>query len=167
MVSIQQLGPEDLNLLLEFSASHTLETLYLRFGYARPPLNPSEAHLLLELDRQSADALGALVQGEAGPQLVGLARYAVGEDANYPDVAVVVHEDFRRQGVGNQLLTSLCTSMRRRGFQGVSATVLDENHAALAMVTKLLGPPQTITQEAGQRTLRWSFHLPEAPPGTP
>src|SRR5712691_1371214 len=71
------------------------QTLYRRFH--SPVVRPEQTHpeRLLDVDHHDREAVVALVDGE----IVGVARYARWKGTSRADLAVVVADDWQRQGL--------------------------------------------------------------------
>ena len=117
---------------------------------------PEDRDALIEMYRSfepKGAALGLPPWKDTEKWLDGLARYlnfvvfADGRLAGHgalcragatAEVAVFVHQDFRRRGLGQRLLAAMIREARRLGLRRVWGTAEMDNYSALAMV-RLLG----------------------------
>src|SRR5260221_3463071 len=102
-------------------------TLYRRFH--SPIVRPEQAHpeRLLDVDHHDREAVVAVVDGE----IVGVARYARWKGTSRADLAVVVADDWQRQGLATRMLSALEVLARAAGIQSFTATVQGDNPPAL------------------------------------
>lgn len=126
-VTLRALRPDDLDRELAFIAGLSGETLHLRMQYASRGVTREEATRLLELDYRDTLAVGALVQGPAGEQIVGVSRYARTPGSDRAECAIVVADDWQGRGIGGELMRSLAIAARARGIQTLEGTSLGEN----------------------------------------
>lgn len=120
---LRQLGPVDVDSVLELADSLSGEEKYMRFFSAQPRYMPQWA------DSVTAPAapgvsLGAFDHGE----LVGVANYAQLPEAGRAEVGLVVAHDQHDRGIGTALLAYLFEFARRNGQHHLVADVLAENH---------------------------------------
>jgi RimJ/RimL family protein N-acetyltransferase len=111
------------------------ETVYRRFH--SPIVRPEQAHpeRLLDLDHHDREAVVAVVDGE----IVGVARYArwPGSDrADRADLAVVVADDWQRQGLATRMLSALAERADVSGIRAFTASVQGDNQATLGLLRR-------------------------------
>src|SRR6267378_3891826 len=89
------------------------ETLYRRFH--SPIVRPEQAHpeRLLDIDHHDREAVVAVVDGE----IVGVARYARWPGTDRADLAVVVADDWQRQGLATRMLSGLADLALSSGIE--------------------------------------------------
>jgi RimJ/RimL family protein N-acetyltransferase len=107
-------------------------TLYRRFH--SPIVRPDQAHpeRLLDIDHHDREAVVALVDGE----IVGVARYARWPGTDKADLAVVVADDWQRQGVATRMLSGLADLALSAGIQDFTASVQGDNQPALKLLRR-------------------------------
>jgi RimJ/RimL family protein N-acetyltransferase len=107
-------------------------TLYRRFH--SPIVRPEQAHpeRLLDVDHHDREALVAVVDGE----IVGVARYARWPGTDKADLAVVVADDWQRQGLATRMLSSLADLAVSAGIETFTATVQTDNRPALGLLKR-------------------------------
>lgn len=159
-IEFRAIGPQDEALLRSFFASHTEDTIYLRYGMMVREMTHERALQLIQLDGHNDFALIGIVAGPAGPFMVAIGRYLADPETGLAEVAFVVHEDYRGLGIATHLLRFLSTVIRANGFLGMTAQVLEINTPMLASMKEALGTPTEASSACGERTMTWRFGAP-------
>ncbi len=115
----------------EFFYSHQPETVYNRHFTSKNQLSRHEAASLVCVDYQSRMAIAAFDRRDQQNYLVAIARYTLNPRRNYAETAVVVHEEYRRQGVAEYLLEQLSEYAEKQGIDGLYSEILPSNRAML------------------------------------
>lgn len=120
-----------------------LRALFLRLSplsvyrrFLSPIPAPSEEGLrrLLDVDHCHREAIAAL----DGDDIVAVVRYArLPGSPDVADIAVVVADDWQRDGLGQLLMERLTHLARMRGVSHFNATVLGDNVPAMRMLRSL------------------------------
>jgi GNAT superfamily N-acetyltransferase len=133
-------------------------SVYRRF--LSPLARPTEEGLrrLLDVDHCDREALAAL----SGDEIVAVARYARRTESEVAEVAIVVADDWQRDGLARMLLERLARIAQRRGIGRFQATVLGENTGALRMVRRVF-PASHARWDSGLA----EFEIPLSPLGAP
>ena len=126
-VTYRALRPDDLDRELAFIKSLSGETLHLRMQFSSGGVSREDATRLLELDYRDTLAVGALVPGPAGDQIVGVSRYARTPGSDSAECAIVVADEWQGRGIGSELMRSLGVAARSRGISTLEGTSLGEN----------------------------------------
>jgi GNAT superfamily N-acetyltransferase len=119
------------------------ETRYLRFFSPMPVLPDPVLRLISCVDYCRRLALLAELDARDGVQVVALGSFAAIDD-NTAEVALVVSDEWQRQGIGIALAARVLLAAEARGFDRFVAHVLRENvairrllnHVGLVMSTK-------------------------------
>ena len=154
-VSFRPIRECDEDALRRFFASHTSETIFLRYGYQIKEMSASRAHDLACLDGFDDFALIGLVPSAQGERIIAIGRYCREDISGYAEVAFVVHEDYRHLGIATFLLRKLSTLIAERGFAGITATAIQGNLSMTHVLYEVLGPPPIANFSCGQVTMRW------------
>ena len=86
-----------------------------------------------EIDHHDHEALGAVDPGDG--RGVGVARYVrSGEDPQAAEIAVTVVDEWRRRGLGTELLAQLAQRAREEGIRRFTALVGADNVAMTGLV---------------------------------
>jgi GNAT superfamily N-acetyltransferase len=133
-------------------------SVYRRF--LSPLARPTEEGLrrLLDVDHCDREALAALWADE----IVAVARYARQPGAEVAEIAIVVADDWQRDGLARLLLERLAGVAQLRGIGRFQATVLGENSGALRLVRRVF-PASHARWESGLA----EFEIPLGPLGSP
>jgi GNAT superfamily N-acetyltransferase len=112
------------------------ETLYRRFHspIARP--EQAQPERLLDLDHRDREAVVALVQYQE-LEIVGVARYARRPGADAAEVAVVVADEWQRQGLASRMLGALAELALAAGVRQFNLNMQSDNTAVLRLVRRL------------------------------
>jgi RimJ/RimL family protein N-acetyltransferase len=107
-------------------------TVYRRFH--SPIARPEQAQpaRLLDIDHHDREAVIAVVEGE----IVGVARYARWTGTDAADLAIVVADDWQRQGLGTRMLSGLADLALSSGIQSFTATIQGDNRPALGLMRR-------------------------------
>ena len=139
-VTIRPIAPDDARLLVDLYYRLSEMTRRLRFHSMRQnvPLEEieQEAKRLSDLDPANQAALVATIEEEGEDRIVAVARLARSEDPVEAESAIVVRDDFQRQGLGSHLLKLLVEVARAMDIKRLTAWVMAENLHMLHIVQK-------------------------------
>jgi GNAT superfamily N-acetyltransferase len=108
-------------------------SVYRRFMSPLPAPREDGLRRLLDVDHCEREALAAL----DGDDIVAVARYARLPGFEAAEIAVVVADDWQRDGLGHLLLERLGRLALRRGIRNFQASVLGDNAPALQLVRSM------------------------------
>jgi acetyltransferase len=126
---IRPIRPADAALIVAAREYTSDETYYRRFHTFKRKFTSKELRYLTEVDGHAHIALVAVERG-AVPRLAAVARYTV--DRSNPlegELAVCVHDPFRRLGLGAEMLRRLRDEAVARGLVALRAMVQSDNVA--------------------------------------
>ena len=132
-VVYRPIRPDDDEKILEFYYSLSRETVYFRFFSGRKNIPKSRVRQYTHIDYQRNFALVVEAEGK----IVGIGHFIVTENQDTAEMAVVIHDDWQKKGIGTHLLGYLITIARERGIKHITATVLLENYKILKTIEKL------------------------------
>ena len=120
------------------------ETIYRRFH--SPLARPEQAQpkRLLDIDHHDREAVVAVLDGE----IIGVARYARRSGKDMAEVAVVVADDWQRQGLATRMLGALSELARTAGIRQFSVSMQADNRAALRLLRRF-HPDAELTHSQG------------------
>jgi RimJ/RimL family protein N-acetyltransferase len=132
-VGLARLEQTDGRQLRRFFFRLSPETIYRRFH--SPIVHPEQAQpeRLLDLDHHDREAVVAVLQDE----IVGVARYARRPGADSAEVAVVVADDWQRQGLATRMLGALAELAVAAGVRQFTLNMQADNPAVLRLVRRL------------------------------
>jgi GNAT superfamily N-acetyltransferase len=143
----------DLVLSDEPALQHAFEAgdptvLRARFGGGIPPF-AMLADRLRRLDGVSRYAIGVFTEdGEA----IGVGEYVQSAPGSPAEVALVVHHDWQRRGIGTELLRRLAAHAVEVGITIATAQVSGSNEQVLELVEELPAP-HTVSYDHGVGTV--------------
>jgi RimJ/RimL family protein N-acetyltransferase len=143
-VRIRQIQSDDNERLRASHARLSPESRYRRFLATKPELSSADARYLVEIDGSDHFALVATVPDEPDEPIVAVARYVRLPDAPAAaEFAIVVGDEYQRQGLAGELMSRLADAASRRGVRRFRATMLADNLAIHRVVAGLAhGPVQ-------------------------
>jgi GNAT superfamily N-acetyltransferase len=124
-ITVRDMRPEDVELLVDLFYHLSPETLYKRFHAVL-------SNLPEDNDPEQEVALLALHQGTA----VGVARFHRMPGTADAESAIVVRDDYQRDGLGTFLLTLLRDRALEMGIRHLVAIVQAQNHPILKVVNR-------------------------------
>ncbi|MCC6188527.1 MAG: GNAT family N-acetyltransferase [Anaerolineales bacterium] len=155
VVTVRPIRPDDAQRLQAFHAGLSPETIYLRWLSAHPVLTETEAKALTHLDYAERMAFVAMLPGETGEEIVGVARYGVvGPDqSDEAEAAVVVQDAYQHRGLGSLLLLRLREYARAQGIRYWVAEINAENARMMKFIQRAV-MPATKRLESGHWQIR-------------
>ena len=125
--------------LLAAGLSNMSETsVQRRFLAPKPRFTRAELRYLTEVDGWDHVALVAESPTQPLRRLIGVARYVRHpDDPQAAEAAIVVADDFQRQGLGSMLVEELGQRARMRGIARFTATMSSDNIPAQRLFQKL------------------------------
>lgn len=137
-VRVRFLTPDDGDLLVNLVQRLSPETRYQRFHVSMDdvPLEEIRRRLppFLAVDGVNNVALIALVDDPKGEQAIAVARFGRRAGETEAEAAVVVRDDWHRQGVGSALMVQLVAMARSVGITRFTGMVQAGNRPVHAMI---------------------------------
>ena len=132
-VTIRAIRPDDAGRVAEGLRRVSHESLYQRTFSARKVFNDKEIARLVNIDLERIVALVAVIHAAGEDLIVGEGRYVRlgGFDGTVAEVAFIVDEERKGQGVGTLLFRHLATIARSAGVAQFEAAVLAPNKVML------------------------------------
>lgn len=141
-VTIRPIRPDDHQRLQDHHERLSPESRYRRFLAAKPHLSADDARHLAEVDGCDHFALVATLPERDGEPIVGVARYIrVPDNRAVAEMAIVVHDDFQRRGMGTELVRRLADVAVQRGVRRFRATMLADNAGIHRLLEDLAAGP--------------------------
>lgn len=109
------------------------ETLYRRFHSPIVRLEQAYPERLLDIDHHDREAVVAVADDE----IVGVARYARRPGADTAEIAVVVADDWQRQGLATRMCGVLADLAATAGVRQFNLNMQADNPAALRLARRL------------------------------
>jgi RimJ/RimL family protein N-acetyltransferase len=141
-VAIRPIGPDDHERLRASHARLSPESRYRRFLATKPELTSADARYLVEIDGCDHLALVATLPHEHDEPIVAVARYIrLPDDPATAEFAIVVGDDYQRQGLADELMKRLAHAAVARGVTRFQATMLTDNIAIQRVTANLAAGP--------------------------
>jgi RimJ/RimL family protein N-acetyltransferase len=125
-------------------------SIYTRLFSYRTELTDTGLDRIMRVDPERDAMLVATTGSGTDEALIASGRFIGSDDsgARTAEIAFVVEEDYKGQGLAGRLLKYLAAIARDRGLQALTAEVLAENKAMLAVFAKS-GLPMRTRREGG------------------
>jgi acetyltransferase len=136
-VVIRPIRPEDADLTQEFVRNLSEETKYFRYMDAVRELSQSMLVRLTQIDYSREMALLAVTQVEDKEVELGVARYAINPDGESCEFALVIDDQWQKQGIGHKLMDVLMDVARAKGLRFMEGEVLKANRRMLKLSESL------------------------------
>jgi acetyltransferase len=136
-VVIRPIRPEDADLTQGFVKSLSAESRYFRFMDAVSELSPAALAHLTQIDYSREMALLALTEIDGREVELGVARYAINPEGASCEFALVVSDQWQKQGIGHKLMGVLMDVARGKGVKVMEGEVLKTNRPMLKLVEGL------------------------------
>ncbi len=138
-VRLRPIAPSDDPAYRDFALGLSAEAIYYRFFSPRKSLTEQEIDHFLHVDYVNRLAIVAVVERadepDAPERIVGVGRYDRMAGTTDAEVAFVIADDHRENGIATQMLRLLARAARRNGFERFVASVLPDNHKMLDVFT--------------------------------
>ena len=137
------LDPSDAPLVGRMFRRLSAESIYWRFfsPITKPDLLEASVKQLDHLDRE---AVGAVVGGE----LIGIAQYVRKHGDPSAQLAIVIVDEWQRQGLGTRMLAALGHRAAEHGIESFEVDIQGDNHGALKLFRRV-APGARLTYSSG------------------
>ena len=152
VVDIRPIRSDDGARLQTYHLGLSDESRYRRFLGVKPRLSDADARYLVDIDGSSHFALVATAapRGERTDEIVAVARFIrYRDEPDTAEFAVVVGDEFHRQGLAGELMSRLSSAARERGITRFRASMLADNVAIRRIMERLAAGPVDVL-ERGQ-----------------
>ena len=129
---VRPIRVDDGQLLLDFHARQSPQSIYYRYFSPRPRLSEREVEHLTHVDHVDRFALVALRADE----LIGVARYDRWRHRSEAEVAFFVDDANHGRGLATVLLEHLAARAREVGLTAFTASVLPDNRKMIGVFTQ-------------------------------
>jgi RimJ/RimL family protein N-acetyltransferase len=141
-VNIRQSAAADLDLLIDMWRRLSARTLQLRYGAPRAHIPEttvrSEMERMLNSDPDMAATLiGTVDEAEASRAVSIVQLVQSPDDRSVAEIAIVVRDDYQREGLGRALCQLVKQVAQARGVKTLRIHTLPENHAVMRLVRSM------------------------------
>lgn len=133
-ILIRPVKISDEPLLKEFFYDLSDESLYRRFMSMRKDMPHDRLQNFVVIDYTKEMVILAVLKEGGKETVIGMGQYTPDEKTLQVEAAIVVKDEFQRQGVGKEIVQYLVLLGKRRGLTGVTASVLMENKPMLRLL---------------------------------
>jgi acetyltransferase len=110
---------------------------YFRFMQSISELSPQMLARFTQIDYDREMAMIAVVYVGGQETEIGVARYVTNPDGKSCNFAIVIADDWQRQGIAHRLMQQLIETARGHSLQWMEGEVLASNHEMLSLAAKL------------------------------
>ncbi|MEW8459800.1 MAG: GNAT family N-acetyltransferase, partial [Candidatus Thiodiazotropha endolucinida] len=136
-IVIRPIRPEDADLEQTFTRQLSDEAKYFRFMSSIQELTPEMLTRFTQIDYHNEMALIAVTEDGNHEIELGVARYVINPDKKSCEFALVVSDQWQRQGIGHKLMHQLMEVARDRGMEKMEGEVLSNNFKMLDLMKSL------------------------------
>ncbi len=130
-VSIRPIRSEDAVIEARFVRALSAQSRYFRFMHSLRELTPAMLSRFTQIDYDREMGLIAVTDRDDREVQIGVARYVVNPDGESCEFAIVVADEWQRQGVAARLMGSLIRAAQEKGLKLIEGEILSENHNML------------------------------------
>jgi acetyltransferase len=135
---IRPIRPEDADMEQEFVRNLSEQSKYFRFMQAIDELSPQMLARFTQIDYSREMGLISVVHDAEGREKqIGVARYSINPDGRSCEFAIVVADEWQRQGIAHLLMQQLLAAARSHGLRLMEGDVLAANNDMLTLAAKL------------------------------
>ncbi|MES9943761.1 MAG: bifunctional acetate--CoA ligase family protein/GNAT family N-acetyltransferase [Candidatus Thiodiazotropha sp.] len=136
-IVIRPIRPEDADLEQTFTRQLSDEAKYFRFMSSIQELTPEMLTRFTQIDYHNEMALIAVTEDNNHEIELGVSRYVINPDKKSCEFALVVSDQWQRQGIGHKLMHQLMEIARDRGLEKMEGEVLSNNFKMLDLMKSL------------------------------
>jgi acetyltransferase len=134
---IRPIRPEDAEIEQTFIRKLSQQAKYFRFMQSITELSPQLLARFTQIDYNREMALIAVVNEDGQETEIGVARYITNPDGKSCEFAIVIADNWQRQGIAHRLMRLLIETARSHALMIMEGDVLADNREMLNLVSKL------------------------------
>jgi acetyltransferase len=134
---IRPIRPEDAEIEQTFIRKLSQQAKYFRFMQSITELSPQLLARFTQIDYNREMALIAVVNEDGQETEIGVARYITNPDGKSCEFAIVIADNWQRQGIAHRLMRLLIETARSHALMIMEGDVLADNRKMLNLVSKL------------------------------
>jgi acyl-CoA hydrolase len=126
-------------LLKDFFYALSDKSMYRRFFSARLDMHHEALQKFVVIDYTGEMGILAVIDGSGGEMVIGYGQYIIDPDTHTAEISFAVRDAFHRKGVAWEIVSYLTILAKQQGLTGLTASVLESNGPALALMDKIAG----------------------------
>ena len=134
---IRAIGAGDGPMLQAFVRGLSVRSRYFRFFSAIRELSAAHLERLVNVDHRRGFALVALHGRSCNTAIIAEARCVLDREENSAEFAIVVADEFQRQGLGTRLMKKLLAHASEKRIHRLFGEILVDNRPMLALAERL------------------------------
>jgi len=134
---IRPIRPEDAEIEQAFIRKLSQQAKYFRFMQSITELSPQMLARFTQIDYDREMALIAVVYVDGQETEIGVARYITNPDGKSCEFAIVIADNWQRQGIARRLMQLLIKTARSHALQIMEGDVLADNREMLNLMSKI------------------------------
>jgi len=115
-VFVRPILESDGHLLLDLFNDMSPQSIFQRFLRRLGALPEDMIHRFTHINYDTEFALVAVIKGQVKDAIIAVGRYAYDQDDDITDLAVAVHDDWQRLGLGKSLLVKIVAVAKDHGI---------------------------------------------------
>ncbi|PVV21633.1 MAG: hypothetical protein B6D79_13755 [gamma proteobacterium symbiont of Ctena orbiculata] len=163
-IVIRPIRPEDADLEQTFTRQLSDEAKYFRFMSSIQELTPEMLTRFTQIDYHNEMALIAVTEDDNHEIELGVSRYVINPDKKSCEFALVVSDQWQRQGIGHKLMHQLMEIARDRGLEKMEGEVLSNNFKMLDLMKSLYFGISTSPEDSSIKQVVVDLWVRQAPP---
>jgi GNAT superfamily N-acetyltransferase len=141
-------------------------SVYFRYFSPRRSMPHKNVQQYVNLEEDKGISIVVTIGPRENRRMIAEGRYVRSGDDPFPDVAIMVDEEYQGRGIGTFLLKYLAEVAKERGIEGFRADVLTSNSPMLKIVERLPYVSHS-SFEDGVSAIRFRFDELKAPDKRP
>jgi GNAT superfamily N-acetyltransferase len=149
--------PTDERMLQDLYYSLSEQDRVLRFLNPQQYFTHKETQNRVICDYQTSFIIVGIIGKEESQKIIAIGGYYLEPDTNLVEFSVTIHEDYRKQGLGRQILFKIIDLAKEKGYDGICGDVMMNNLGMIHILDSL--PYDVIFQHADEEVLSFHFYF--------